>query len=311
MSSAIDRVRGLTFWRGVVDPVPLGGGITNVNFTVEHGRAKYVVRVGDDIPVHQVMRFNERAASEAAFRAGVSPEVVYAEPGILVLRFIAGKTLRAEDVRDPRNLERIVPLIKRIHTEMPNQVRGPALIFWVFHVLRDYGHTLRASHSPHLARLPELLDTAEALERDVGAVEMVYGHNDLLPANVMDDGSRLWVIDWDYAGFNSPLFDLANLASNNELSVEQEEWVLTAYFGRPVDAQLRQRYSAMKCASLLRETMWSMVSEIHSKLAFDYSAYTADNLCRFERALAAHEVSTAAAASSGAKGSAQGQRQIF
>ena len=288
MSTALQRVRALSFWRQPVDPVPLGGGITNVNFTVDIGGEKFVVRVGDDIPVHQVMRFNERAASEAAFRAGISPEVVYAELGILVLRYISGKTLLPADVREQHILQRIVPLIARVHREIPHHLRGPALVFWVFHVLRDYGHTLRAGHSRHAARLPALLATAADLERDVGPINLVYAHNDLLPGNLLDDGERLWIIDWDYAGFNSPLFDLANLASNNELTAAQQDWMLTAYFGRAPDAGLRRRYSAMICASLLRETLWSMVSELHSTLAFDYPAYTAEYLGRFERALAAH-----------------------
>ena len=69
------------------------------------------------------------------------------------------------------------------------------------------------------------------------ASTLVFGHNDLLPANLIDDGSRLWLIDWDYAGFNSPLFDLANLASNNQLAEEQEAWLLEAYYrGSPRQA---------------------------------------------------------------------------
>jgi len=242
---AMERVRALPIWRQPVEPKPLGGGITNLNFTVAHGGEKFVVRVGDDIPVHQVMRFNERAASEAAFRAGLSPEVVYAEPGILVIRFIEGRTFTAEDVRNPANLSRIVPLIWRIHHEMPTHLRGPALVFWVFHVLRDYGHTLGEGASRHLARLPELLATAAQLERDVGPIELVYAHNDLLPANLLDDGRRLWVIDWDYGGFNSPLFDLANLASNNELDGAEEAFVLEAYFGTPPDVGLWRRRGVM------------------------------------------------------------------
>ena len=106
----------------------------------------------------------------------------------------------------------------------------------------------------------------------------MFGHKDLLPANFLDDGTRLWLIDWDYAGFNSPLFDLGGLASNNQLSQAQEAWLLESYFEQPVTAELLHRYSAMNCASLLRETMWSMVSEIHSDLEFDYPAYTAENL---------------------------------
>lgn len=288
MTTPIERVASLPLWRVPVQPEPLGGGITNLNFTVNHQGDRFVVRVGDDIPVHQVMRFNERSASEAAFRAGLSPEVVHAEPGILVIRFVAGKTLEAEDVRRPEMLDRILPLIARVHREMPGEVRGPALVFWVFHVLRDYGHTLRDGLSRHLPRLPELLAIAEGLERDVGPIQMVYGHNDLLPANFIDDGARIWLIDWDYAGFNSPLFDLANLASNNGLSAGQESSMLEAYFGRAADGGLKRSYSAMKCASLLRETLWSMVSEIHSQLDFDYPAYTADYLGRFELALAQH-----------------------
>jgi thiamine kinase-like enzyme len=287
-AAALERVRGLPIWQEPVEPEPLGGGITNLNFTVAHRGEKFVVRVGDDIPVHQVMRFNERAASEAAFWAGISPEVVHAEPGILVLRFIKGRTFAAEDVRRPENLARIVALIRRVHTDMPGAVRGPALVFWVFHVLRDYGHTLADGQSPHLPKLPQLLSVARDLEREVGAVDIVYGHNDLLPGNFLDDGNRIWLIDWDYAGFNSPLFDLANLASNNELTPGQEDGMLATYFGAAPDAGLKHRYSAMKCASLLREAMWSMVSELHSSLAFDYPAYTAENLARFERALAAH-----------------------
>lgn len=132
--------------------------------------------------------------------------------------------------------------------------------------------------------LNELLDRADGLERAVGPVEVVFAHNDLLAGNFIDDGARLWLVDWDYAGFNSPLFDLANLASNNEYPAEMESRLLAAYFGQPADAALARRFSALKCASLLRETLWSMVSEIHSTLDFDYVAYSDANLARFERA---------------------------
>jgi thiamine kinase-like enzyme len=291
MTTAADRVRALPLWRGAVDPVPLSGGITNVNFVVADQGRKYVVRVGDDIPVHQVMRFNERAASAAAFKAGISPELVHAQPGILVIAFIEGKTLSDADVREPATLARILPLVAQVHREMPKHVRGPALAFWVFHVVRDYAHTLKAEASRHTPRLSGLLEIAAELERDVGPVQMVYGHNDLLPANFIDDGARIWLIDWDYAGFNSPLFDLANLASNNGLDADQEAWMLATYFSRNPDPALWRSYRAMKCASLLREAMWSMVSEIHSKIAFDYPGYTADYLGRFEHALETHRAS--------------------
>jgi thiamine kinase-like enzyme len=285
------RAASLPCWSGKVDPQALSGGITNRNFLVEDRGERFFVRIGEDIPVHGVMRFNERAAASAAEAAGVSPAVVHAQPGALVTCFIEGRTLEAEDIRDPARLPAIVELVRRCHHEIPRQLRGPALIFWVFHVIRDYAATLEEGKSRHLPLLPGLLTTAEALEASVGPVEIVYGHNDLLAANFIDDGSRLWLVDWDYAGFNSPLFDLANLASNNEFDGELERRLLTLYFGAAPEPPLLRAFGAMTCASLLRETLWSMVSEIHSDLDFDYGAYTAENLARFQRT---HEAFAAA-----------------
>ncbi|WP_193369027.1 choline/ethanolamine kinase family protein [Pelagibius marinus] len=285
MTDPRKKVTSLKLWQGKVEPQPLSGGITNVNFLVEDAGRRYVVRVGDDIPIHQVMRFNELAASRAAAEAGISPAVVYHEPGVLVIDFIAGKTLGEEDLRRQETLERALPLVIKCHRELPKFLRGPALAFWVFHVIRDYAWTLKEGDSAHASLLPALLTLAQKLEEAVGDVSMVFGHNDLLPANFIDDGERLWLIDWDYAGFNSPLFDLGGLASNNGLSPTQEDWMLETYFEKPADDGLRRRYQAMKCASLLRETLWSMVSEIHSDIDFDYAAYTAENLARFQAAV--------------------------
>jgi len=286
MTTALDKAKSLAFWSRPVLPVQIKGGITNANFRVDAEGRAYFVRIGDDIPVHGVMRFNELAASRAAAACGLSPSVRHTEPGALIFDFIEAKTFTAEDVRQRANLERILDLVRHCHRDMPNAVRGPALIFWVFHVLRDYAHSLKDGESRHLAALGRLMQIATDLEHMVGPVDIVYAHNDLLPSNFLDDGKRLWLIDWDYAGFNSPLFDLANLCSNNEVGAADEIWLLESYFDRRADDGLLRRYHAMKCASLLRETLWSMISEIHSTLDFDYAAYTAENLARFERAYA-------------------------
>ncbi|MEH6726718.1 MAG: choline/ethanolamine kinase family protein [Hyphomicrobiales bacterium] len=274
----LEQLHKLDFWSGAIEATELSGGITNVNYLVQDGSRKYVARLGNDIPEHQVMRFNELAASRAAHAAGISPAVRHSEPGVLILDYVESRTLAAEDVQDQAMLERILPLVKACHHEIPKHVRGPVLTFWVFHVVRDYAATLLEGGSSHVSLLSELLSYADRLEGASSPIDLVFGHNDLLPANFLDDGTRLWLIDWDYAGFNSPLFDLGGLASNNQLSQAQETWLLETYFEQPVTAELLHRYSAMKCASLLRETMWSMVSEIHSDLDFDYPTYTAENL---------------------------------
>lgn len=284
-----DKVRALSCWAGPIRIEPLGGGITNRNFLVTDARRRAVVRIGDDIPVHQILRFNELAASKAAFEAGVSPAVLHHEPGALVIDFVEGRTLAAEDLRQRPMLEQALALVARAHRDMPRFLRGPALVFWVFHVARDYAATLRDGQSRHLPLLPTLLDDAARLEAAIGPIDLVFGHNDLLPANFLHDGTRLWLIDWDYAGFNSPLFDLGGLAANNGLTPQDEDWMLAAYFHRPPDAPLRRAYAAMKAAAALRETLWSMVSEIHSDLDFDFAAYTATNLQTYRAALAAFE----------------------
>lgn len=283
-TSARDRVAKLDFWSSAVEPEPLAGGITNTNFIVNDQDERFVVRIGDDIPIHGVMRFNEIAAARAAHAAGLSPEVVYSEDGLFIIRFIEGQTFGELEIRKQQNLERILPLIQACHTEIPKYFQGPALVFWPFHVCRNYILTAQEGHSRVIDLLPRFLKINEELEKKIGEIKLVFGHNDLLAANFIDDGKRLWLIDWDYAGYNTGLFDLANLCSNNELSPEQEDWLLETYYQKPASDMLRCRFAAMKCVSLLRETLWSIVSEIHSTLNFDYVNYTQKNIARFEYA---------------------------
>jgi thiamine kinase-like enzyme len=278
-----DRIMALPIWTGPVTVQPLGGGITNVNFIVQDARKKAVVRIGHDIPLHQILRSNELSASRAAQAAGVSPAILHHEPGILVIDFIDGKTLTAADIQQDAMLEQALLLVRRAHQTIPHHLRGPAQMFWPFHVIRDYAATLTESKSPHVPLLPNLLEQANALESAVGRIDLIFGHNDLLPANFIHDGNRLWLIDWDYAGFNSPLFDLGGLAANNNLSNDQEAFVLERYFGT-ITPDLPRRYRAMKSAAALRETLWSMVSELHSELDFDFAKYTKTNLATYQTA---------------------------
>jgi len=283
-TSARARVVNLDFWSSHVVPEPLGGGITNINFIVDDQGERFVVRVGDDIPLHGIMRFNEIAAARAAHAVGISPEIVYSANGIFIMRFIEGRTFSEKDVREQQNLERILHLIRVCHNEIPKHFKGPALVFWPFHVCRNYILTAKDGNSRMMDFFPRFLDINEELEKTIGEINLIFGHNDLLAANFIDDGKRLWLLDWDYAGYNTALFDLANLSSNNELSSKQEDWILETYHQQPVTDRLRRRLAAMKCVSLLRETLWSIVSEIHSTLDFDYVSYTSKNLSRFENA---------------------------
>ena len=277
-TSPIKRALSLSCWKAPESAAILEGGITNHNIRVRDRGHDYVVRLGTDIPEHMILRWNELAISKAAHKTGIAPEVVHSEEGVLVLRFIEAQALDGSDLHDPKTLAAATKLVKRLHTSGLHALQGPVLSFWVFHILRTYAGFLSDKRSTHVAILAELLAQAETLGKRVGPVTLVLGHNDLLPANILKGADRFWLIDWEYGGLNSPLFDLGGLATNAGLTRDAEEAMLTAYFDAPPDRDLWSRYGAMKCASLLRETMWSMVSEITSSLDFDYATYTSENL---------------------------------
>ena len=279
---AMEKIKSLNIWKNDLTINPLEGGITNLNFLVNHGDQKLVVRLGQDIPEHLVFRSNEINVSKAAYEIGVSPKLIHSELGVLVLEFIESETLDPKGVQ--KNLKRIMPVIKKIHNEIPNFLSGQPAMFWVFHVIKYYANFLRSNQSSHLDKIDDLLNKASKLEKLSSPREIVFGHNDFLAANFLDDGSKIWVVDWEYGGFNDPLFDIGGLASNNDFNHDLEQEALEMYYEKPLTNDVLSKYNSMKTASLLRETMWSMVSEITSKLDFDYGEYTQDNLSKFNEA---------------------------
>jgi len=278
------RLRQLAFWRGGVAIAPLRGGLSNTSYIVTDNSGRHVARFGDDYPFHEVSRERELMVARAAFEADLGPEVEYSEPGLMVMAYIDGKPLQPEDVR--ANPARIAHLLKRFHTIMPKQVTGTAYLFWVFYVIREYARTLQKGGSRMTKELPFYVALADELEHAQVPLPIVFAHNDLLPGNFIDDADRLWLIDFEYCGFSTAMFDLAGVAANAGMTDEQSAILLETYFGEgPNDATMRA-YSAMQCAALLREAVWSMTSEIYLQApGADYVAYTADNLSRLQEAL--------------------------
>lgn len=287
MTELESRIAALPNWVGRPRIEPLVGGLSNASFVVTDAAGKFVARAGKDYPFHHVSRERELMTARAAHAAGFAPEIVLAEPGLMVSRFIEGRVFDETDVR--ANIGRVADILHRFHQEMPARITGPAFIFWVFHVVRDYANTLKASTNPLARRLPELLEVNEELETAQMPLRIVFGHNDLLPANLIDDGKRLWLIDFEYAGFNTAMFDLAGLASNAGFDAGQSDALLEAYFGRQPNDDIRTSHAAMQCASLLREALWALVSELYlSAPGADYDAYARQNFERFDAALAAY-----------------------
>lgn len=281
--NSLELISSLNFWENKIEITPIKGGITNQNFLVTDNLKKYFVRIGDDIPEHLVFRANEVQASTAASTIGVSPELLFHNKSIQIFKYVEGLTLSSDDIK--KNLDEIINLLKKVHNSIPEKLIGQSVIFWVFHVIRNYKKFLDENSSAYIKILPDLLSKAQHLEKKSSPFEIVFGHNDLLPANFIQDDKQIWLIDWEYAGFNTPLFDLGGLASNNEFNENEETYLLEHYFEKKLSAELSEKYRAVKCASLLRETMWSMVSEITSKIDFDYKTYTNENLTKFENAM--------------------------
>lgn len=284
MDSLDTAIRNLPCWQGDITISPLHGGLSNENFLVVDDAGKHVVRFGDDYPFHHVHRERERMTARAAHEAGFAPALEFAQPGVMVSQFLGAKTYGAEDVR--ANIGRVADLMRGFHTTMPTHVTGAGFIFWVFHVIRDYARTLEAGNSRRVADLSDYLALAEEMEKAQLPLPIVFGHNDLLPANLLDTSDRLWLIDFEYAGFSTAMFDLAGLSSNAGFSTEESEALLEAYFDAPPSPELKRSLAAMQCASLLREAMWSMVSELHLDTpGVDFVAYSEENLERLAAAL--------------------------
>ncbi|RST83824.1 choline kinase [Aquibium carbonis] len=287
MNDDLARIRALPIWSGPVEPVPLHGGLSNQSYTVDDAGQTYVVRLGRDYVFHHVIRERELMTARAAHAGGFAPEIVHAEPGVTVSRFIDGKPFSEADMR--AKIGDVAAIVRRFHDEMPCHVSGPGFIFWPFHVIRDYALTLSAGRSAFTGDLPGWLALAEGLEAAQIPLPIVFGHHDFLPANIIDDGDRLWLIDFEYAGFGTAMFDLAGIASNAGFSAEESEALLGQYFGRPPSSDIRRAHAAMQCASLLREAMWGMVSALHlDNPGIDYDAYARMNLERLDAALDAY-----------------------
>lgn len=122
-----DKVKQLPYWQGSVSPMPLAGGLSNHNYVVVDNDRKYVVRVGGDAPIHNVMRFNEHACGRAGEAIGITAGQVYTQSDVLVMDFIEGITFDADQVK--ANIARILQPVKTLHQKGMRALRGPVLGF--------------------------------------------------------------------------------------------------------------------------------------------------------------------------------------
>jgi thiamine kinase-like enzyme len=274
-------VRRVPSWQNEKDLSysPLGGGITNQNFKIDTGTGSYVLRVaGTNTGMLGIDRQNEYAASKMAGDLNIAPEVIYfIEPeGYLVTRFISGKPLPPEQVKQAGNLEKITSMLKEFHAADP--VPGT---FWVPQIVKDYTEIARQHEIIFPENFPWLLECLADAEKALAADPLPHCpcHNDLLNENFLVEAGRIFILDWEYAGMGDRFFDLANLSVNHDFTDEEDQLLLKHYFGEisePSWAHLK----VMRIISDYRESMWGMAQMGISELDFDFRQY-ADN--HFER----------------------------
>jgi thiamine kinase-like enzyme len=266
-------------WPGRVRSIePLGGGITNRNFKIALGDETVVLRIGGkDTELLGIDRRAEYEASALAAEVGIAPEVVeFVEPeGYLVTRYVDGSPVGPEVIRE--RLPEVAAMLRRFHEAgaLPSR-------FDSFRVVEAYASTAAAHGVAVPAAYERAKKTADEIEHIRGRQPLKPCHNDLLNANFIDDGERLRLVDWEYAGMGDVLFDLANFSVNHELDDEGNRELLAAYFSELRDRDL-SALRLMRFMSDFREAMWGVVQQGISDLDFDFRAYADEHFARLAR----------------------------
>ncbi|MGI9008384.1 MAG: phosphotransferase [Streptosporangiaceae bacterium] len=274
-----DQVPSLTGPRTVSE---LPGGLTNRNFKITTRNGSYVARVASTgSELLAIDRGNEYRNSLRAAAAGVGAPVIEYQPGanVLVLGFLPGRTLANEDVADPGRLGRIARACRQLHGA--GRFDGD---FDMFAIQRRY----RAVAAERGIAIPDgyddlagaFGDAARALAvRDAGTVPC---NNDLLAANFIEDGERIWLIDYEYSGNNDACFELGNIWGECRLSDEALELLVTEYYGRPLRNKIA-RARLLGLAGKYGWTLWGAIQAAVSPIEFDFWTWAME---RFEGAAA-------------------------
>jgi thiamine kinase-like enzyme len=260
----------------------LPGGLTNQNFKVTTPDGVFVARVfADGGELLAIDRDHEYQNSVIAAAAGVGAPVIEYSPAdrVLVLGFVAGRTLTNADVAQPATLVRIAAACRRLHGA--GRFAGD---FDMFEIQPRYYATATRAGMRVPAGYADLTAQFAAAGRAmaVRAEGTVPCNNDLLAANFIDDGDRIWLIDYEYAGNNDACFELGNVAGECGLSDDALAALVTAYYGRP----RRSRIARARLYSLVARygwTLWGAIQHATSDLDFDFWSWAME---RFEAAAA-------------------------
>lgn len=258
------------------------GGLTNRNYkiTLASGEA-YVLRIAGEGTSAYIDRKAEKTNSAAAAKAGVNAPVLFfdASDGLQVTRFIAGAvTMNGARFKDLGSVRRAAQAFKRMH-ESGEVFSGR---FELFQMMDNYLALLKGKG----AKIPDgygrVQKEAMAVREALAAhpLPLKPCHCDPLAENFLDTGERIWIVDWEYAGNNDPMWDLADLAVEAGFDATQERTLLETYFGGNVPAFDRGRAVMYKAMCDLLWTLWGCIQVMNQNPVEDFWAYA---IGRFER----------------------------
>jgi thiamine kinase-like enzyme len=259
----------------------LPGGLTNRNVKVTTDHGVFVARCADPANLLGIDRENEYYNSRAAEQAGVGAPVVDYRPdlGVLLFGFLDGTTLGSDDFQRPGVIPKVAGACRALHAGPRFQADFDmfALQPRYLSVVRDNGFRIPADYADFADRFDRVRQALAATP-----TATVPCHNDLLAANFLEDGDRVWLIDYEYSGNNDPCFELGNIWRECRLSVEQLEELVTCYFGRPSRYELA-RARLQGTVSQYGWTLWGCIQNGSSTLDFDFWEWAME---RYDNAVA-------------------------
>jgi thiamine kinase-like enzyme len=258
------------------------GGLTNRVWRVEVDGERFCLRIPGPRTADYIDRRVEAVNARAAARAGVSPEVLFFDEsdGLMLTRFVDGAvTMTPELFREREGAARRAgEALARLHRSGERF----AFHFELFRMIDSYLEVLAKRGAQLPEGYHETVRDASSVREALAAhpVPLAPCHCDPLCENFLDDGTRMWIVDWEYSGMNDPMWDLGDLAVEGGFSPALEAELLRGYFGgepRPFDRGRMVIYEAM-CDLLW--TLWGLIQHADGNPADDFRAYS---LNRFER----------------------------
>lgn len=261
------------------------GGLTNMNYKITDKHDQYVLRIPGEGTQQYINRANEKHNAHIAARAGINAPIVFfdSSTGVMVTRFLEqGETMTPEKFRNkPGAPTRAGQAFRRIH----NCGENFQFHFELFHMIDGYLEVLNNKR----AHLPDEYDDAvaearaiqEALEKHPAQLKPC--HCDPLTENFIDDGERMWILDWEYAGMNDPLWDLGDLSIEAGFDQEHDVEAMQAYVDGEISDALFGRMVIYKAMCDLLWTLWGLIQHAHGNTTQDFWAYATERFDRCRR----------------------------